>query len=59
VPGKDTGAADGLSRSSHLRQPTQEEIEEAEEYVGYVGDNEVQLNRAHIVEAQKQDEVTK
>ena len=59
VPGKDTGAADGLSRSTHLRQPTAEEIAEAEEYIGYVGENEVQLDRAHIVEAQKQDEVIK
>ena len=37
VAGKDTGAADGLSRSTHLRDPTPEEVAESEEYVGHVG----------------------
>ena len=42
VPGKETGAADGLSRSDHLHlSPTQEEVDEEEEYIaamGYVGE---------------------
>jgi deoxyuridine 5'-triphosphate nucleotidohydrolase len=62
VAGKDTGAADGLSRSTHLRDPTPEEVAESEEYVGHVGamgdpnDPEaVQMNRVSIREAQLQD----
>ena len=33
VPGKETAAADALSRSKHLRDPTEEEIQEVEEYI--------------------------
>ena len=62
VPGKQTGAADGLSRSDHLPPPTQDELDEEKEYVaaiGFVGEkknmNEVDLNRATIKEAQEKD----
>ena len=60
VAGKSTGAADGLSRSSHLPDPTAEEIEEAEEYVFRTFDQGVhhsKLDRAALKEAQEQDEV--
>ena len=60
VAGKSTGAADGLSRSSHLPEPTAEEIEEAEEYVFRTFDQGVhhsKLDRAALKEAQEQDEV--
>ena len=33
-PGKKIGAADGLSRSPHMRDPTPEEVKESEEFVG-------------------------
>ena len=36
VPGKKTGAAEGLSRSSHLPPPTQEEINEEEELIAKI-----------------------
>ena len=36
VPGKKTGAADGLSRSDHLPPPTQDEIDEEEEFVANI-----------------------
>ena len=59
IPGKETGAADGLSRSDHLHPPpTQEELEEEDEYVaalGYVGETkrteEVELNNSTIKKA--------
>ena len=67
VAGKSTGAADGLSRSTHLRDPTPEEVAEAEEYVGRLcvmgGPNlnlgALRLNRTKIREQQEQDEVLK
>ena len=65
VAGKLTGAADGLSRSSHLRDPTPEEVAESEEYIMRVsaiddprpGLEDLQLNRTKLREQQEQDEV--
>ena len=71
VPGKSTGAADGLSRSDHLPDPTPEEEAESLEYVGHIGDNladEVVMpdegileaarwNRAGLKQAQEEDDV--
>ena len=60
VAGKSTGAADGLSRSSHLPEPTEEEVAEAEEYVFRTSDQGVyhsKLDRVALKEAQEQDEV--
>ena len=60
VAGKNTGAADGLSRSSHLPEPTEEEVAEAEEYVFRTSDQGVyhsKLDRVALKEAQEQDEV--
>ena len=71
VPGKSTGAADGLSRSDHLPDPTPEEEAESLEYVGHIGDNLVdevampdesilealRWNRAGLKRAQEEDEV--
>ena len=71
VPGKSTGAADGLSRSSHLPDPTPEEEAESLEFVGHVGDlradevlmpdegilEAVRWNRAGLKQAQEEDEV--
>ena len=67
VPRKETGAADGLSRSDHLHPPpTQEELEEEDEYVaalGYVGEakgtKEVELNNSMIKRAQENDTILK
>ena len=67
MAGKSTGAADGLSRSNHLRDPTPEEVAEAEEYVGRLcvmeGPNlnlsALRLNRTKIREEQEKDEVLK
>ena len=63
VPGKETGAADGLSRSDHLHpSPTQAEVDEEEEYIaamGYVGETpeteRVDLNKVTIKKAQEKD----
>ena len=61
VAGKKTGAADGLSRSTHLPDPTKEEEEEAEEFVFRTDEAEeanlVKLDRGTLKEAQEQDEV--
>ena len=71
VPGKSTGAADGLSRSEHLPDPTPEEEAESVEFVGHVGDNladdmevpdegvleAARWNRAGLKQAQEEDEV--
>ena len=71
VPGKSTGAADGLSRSDHLPDPTPEEEAESLEYVGHMGDNledaavmpdegileAMRWNRAGLKRAQEEDEV--
>ena len=64
IAGKLTGAADGLSRSSHLRDPTPEEITESEEYVGVIGDDDnitesITLNRVNIKIQQQTDDVLK
>ena len=61
-PGKQVGAADGLSRSPHMEDPTTEEVAESEEFVGHLqpapnnmeGDS---LDRAHIKQKQEEDEV--
>ena len=45
VPGKDTAAADALSRSNHLRDPTTEEVQEVEEYIQYVNNIEGKIVR--------------
>ena len=60
VPGKETAAADALSRSKHLRDPTEEEIQEVEEYIRQVKNIEdeledIQLNNATILRAQQDD----
>ena len=60
VAGKKTGAADGLSRSSHLPEPTPEEVAEADEYVYRTldqGGHHSKLDRVALKEAQEQDEV--
>ena len=62
VAGKSTGAADGLSRSSHLPEPTAEEVAEAEEFVFRTVDqpgHHLKLDRVALKEAQEQDEVLK
>lgn len=61
-PGKQIGAADGLSRSPHMRDPTPEEIQESEEFVGHVepgddGPGESLLSKEPIKQAQEEDEV--
>ena len=61
-PGKKIGAADGLSRSPHMRMPTKEEIAESEEFVGLVTSDHddvdgVTLDRVNIKLAQEKDEV--
>ena len=60
VAGKSTGAADGLSRSSHLPEPTEEEAKEGDEYVFRTFDQGVyhsKLDRVALKDAQEQDEV--
>ena len=63
VPGKKTGAADGLSRSSHLPPPTQEEINEEEELIAnimYTMDGKgkkATMNWENIKIAQEEDDV--
>ena len=60
VAGKKTGAADGLSRSTHLPEPTEEEIAEGEEFVFRIpdqGESHPKLDRVALKEAQEQDEV--
>merc|ERR1712082_337350 len=71
VPGRSTGAADGLSRSDHLPHPTPEEEAESSEFVGHIGDNlandivmpdegileAIRWNRAGLKQAQEEDEV--
>ena len=64
VPGKETGAADGISRSPQiLRDPTPEEVIESEEYIGRIGDPDespldaVELNRQSIRQLQEEDEI--
>ena len=58
VAGKSTGAADGLSRSSHLPEPTAEEAAEGEEFVFRTSDLEhSKLDRVALKAAQEQDEV--
>ena len=63
VPGKKTGAADGLSRSSHLPPPTQEEINEEEELIAnimYTRDGKgkkATMNWENIKIAQEEDDV--
>ena len=60
VAGKKTGAADGLSRSSHLPEPTAEEEAEAEEFVFRTfeqGLPTTKLDRVALKDAQEQDEV--
>ena len=60
VAGKSTTAADGLSRSSHLPEPTEEEKAEAEEFVFRTVDqtgHHSKLDRVALKEAQEQDEV--
>ena len=62
VAGKKTGAADGLSRSSHLPEPTAEEEAEAEEFVYRTteqGMPTTKLDRVALKDAQEQDEVLK
>jgi len=61
-PGSQIGAADGLSRSPHMRDPTPEEVEESEEFVGQVeseaeGSDEPLLGKEHLQRAQLEDEV--
>ena len=63
VPGKKTGAADGLSRSSHLPPPTQDEINEEEELIAnIIGSTDgkgkkVTMDWENIRTAQEEDEV--
>ena len=60
VAGKKTGAADGLSRSSHLPEPTAEEEAEAEEFVFRTSEQGLpttKLDRVALKDAQEQDEV--
>ena len=63
VPGKKTGAADGLSRSSHLPPPTQEEINEEEELIANIMNStdskgkKATINWESIKKAQEKDEV--
>ena len=61
-PGKQVGAADGLSRSPHMEDPTSEEVAESEEFVGHLqpGLNNVEgatLDRDRIKREQEEDEV--
>ena len=57
-PGKKIGAADGLSRSPHMRDPTPEEVKEAEEFVGHLETgSESSLDRVNLRRAQEEDEV--
>ena len=63
VPGKKTGTADGLSRSSHLPPPTQEEINEEEELIANIMNSmdgkgkKVTMNGENIKIAQEEDKV--
>ena len=62
VAGKKTGAADGLSRSSHLPEPTAEEEAEADEFVFRTAEQGMpttKLDRVALKEAQEKDEVLK
>ena len=63
-PGKKIGAADRLSRSPHMCDPTPEEVAESKEFVGHMGtdgDNKnleaIRLDREHIQKAREADEV--
>ena len=60
-PGKTIGAADGLSRSPHMRDPTPEEIAESEEFVGEMADDleGVRLDLPNIKKAQQEDDILK
>ena len=53
------GCADGLSRSSHMDEPTPEEEAESEEFIGKIPDgvsiNAIQLNLEKIRLAQEED----
>ena len=63
VPGKKTSTADGLSQSSHLPPPTQEEINEEEELIANIMSStdskgkKVTMNWENIKRAQEKDEV--
>ena len=61
-PGKQVGAADGLSRSPHMEDPTLEEVAESEEFVGHLRQgtddvNEAVMDRAHIKRSQEDDDI--
>ena len=53
------GCADGLSRSSHMDEPTPEEQAESEEFIGKIPNGErintIQLNMEKIRLAQEED----
>ena len=62
LPGKETAAADALSRSNHLRDPTKEEVQEVEQYIRYIHIHNIeeeledmQLNIQNILQAQLND----
>ena len=62
IPGKKTTAADGLSRSSHMDEPTKEEMEEDDECIAAINPawnskdiNDVHLDRDIIKRAQEDD----
>ena len=63
IPGKKTGTADGLSRSSYLPPHTQDEINEEEELIANIMNSmdrkgkKVTMNWENIKIAQEEDEV--
>ena len=60
IPGKETTATDALSRSTHMTEPTEEEVQEVEEYVRSIDPVEedledIQLNHENLLRAQTND----
>ena len=59
-PRKNMGCADGLSSSPHMDEPTWEEEEEGEEFIGSVRNiHDAQMNLQRIRVAQEEDDVLK
>ena len=59
-PGKEMGCADGLSRSSHMDEPTPEEEAESEEFIGNIHNiHTLQMDMEKIRLAQEEDPILK
>jgi dUTPase len=61
--GTSMGAPDGLSRADHMDEPTVEETQESQEYIGRIDDDEginaIRLDMATIRQCQEDDAVLK